>query len=93
LIVSGENGKTHVIAFFGTEQIEQALAFFFVEFKFFPEHVYVGHFEVVDGELLLVGKADVGIFEAGGPFDVVHAVDVLQEGDDAFEAVSDFGGD
>ncbi len=48
-----------------------------MQFEFFPEHGYVGHFKVVDRKLLFVGKADVGVLKAGRPFDVIHAIYVL----------------
>src|SRR5579883_2386574 len=57
-----------------------------------PEHFDVGEFKVVFRELALVLEADLAVFDAGRPFDVVDAIDVLEESGDALQAISQFGG-
>jgi len=46
--------------------------------------------EAVFGELLFFGEADVAVAFIGGPAEVVDALDVLQEGADAFKALREF---
>ena len=70
---------------------EQLFALGFVFGQKAPEALDVGHLEVVDGELQLVGQAHFGVLHARRPFDVIHAIDVLQERDNALQAVGDFG--
>ena len=43
--------------------------------------------------MLLFGEADVAVGFVGGPAKIVDALDVLQEGADAFESVGEFDGD
>src|SRR5580704_7663465 len=58
-----------------------------------PQHGDVGQFEVVFRKLALVLKTHLAIADAGRPLDVVDAVDILQECDDALEAIGELGGD
>ena len=85
LVVGGEDDRVF--------HREQALAFLFVEIEELPEHLDVGKLEVVFRELILVLKADLGVFDAGSPFDVVNAFDVLEEGNQALESIGELGGD
>ena len=61
-----------------------------MQFKLLPKRGDIGHFEVVDGELLLIGKPHIGVLQARRPFDVIDAVDVLQESNDAFKPIGNF---
>src|SRR5208283_3001745 len=47
---------------------------------------------VVNGKLQFVGEPDLSVFHTLGPLDVVDAFDTLQESDQSFQPVGDFGG-
>ena len=64
-----------------------------MEVEELPQHLDVGELEVVFRELELVLEAHVAVGDAGSPFDVIDAVDILEECRDALEAVSQLGRD
>src|SRR5579862_599207 len=57
-----------------------------------PQHRDVGEFEIVFGELIFFSSAYLVVLHSRRPIDFVNAVDILEEGDDALEAVRQLGG-
>ena len=64
----------------------------------FPRLLHVGHLEVVDRELQLVGEAYIAVsrhtarLQVAGPHDVINRIHVLQERGDALQAIRQLGG-
>src|SRR5580704_3245999 len=64
-----------------------------------PEFVDIGKLEVIHAELQLFGEPNIAISHGGGcfciarPDDVVDRVNILQEGSNALQAISQFGAD
>ena len=72
-------------------QAQQTLRFLFVQVEQLPHRVHVGHLEVVDRVLQLVGEPHIAIAHLRRPLDVVHAVGHLQERRQPLQTVRQLG--
>src|ERR1035441_2448973 len=64
-----------------------------MQIKELPEGGDVGQFEIVDRKLLFILEAHIVIADARRPLDIVDAFDILEEFDDALQAVGQLGRD
>ena len=67
--------------------VEQPAAFLLVEIEQLPKAGDVGHFEIVDGELELVGQAHIAVGDLGSPLNVVDTGSALEKSREALQAV------
>ncbi len=94
MIVGGEQREPAlglVIRF--SKPVEELLGFLLVKFEEGPGYSRIGIFEVVGGKFLLLEQPDLAVGCVCGPSHVVDAVNSLEVGADAVQAVRQFDGD